>query len=51
MEDERELEDYTFVGVSTEQEIIFDNVEPRLILIDVFQPIVKLENCVWLEEQ
>lgn len=39
-----------FVGVKTSYEIIFDNREPKVVLIDILQPVVKVENCTWLEE-
>lgn len=51
MESEHKLENYTFVGVSGDQQVIFDNTEPRLVLIDILQPVVKLEDCVWLREE
>lgn len=45
-----DLEKYVFVNVTVQHEVIFENRKPVVILSDVLQPIVKLENCVWLQE-
>lgn len=69
MENNKELEKYTFVSVTANDTVIFDNSEPKIILMDMmkvdidqvgsevkldfermFQPVVKLEDCVWLQE-
>lgn len=60
METDKIFEKVTFTKVTTETNIIFDDEEPRVILIDIMQPkvvlidimqpIVKVENCTWLEE-
>lgn len=69
MEDASVLADYTFVGVTNDDVVIFNDSAPKIILMDItkidldlvgsevkidfermFQPIVKLENCVWLQE-
>lgn len=44
------LENVIFTGANTEQRVIFDNKEPIIMLVDILQPIVKVENCTWLEE-
>lgn len=31
------------------ERVIFNKKEPIVILTDIVQPVVKLENCVWLE--
>lgn len=38
------------VGIKSSDEIIFDNLEPKIVLTDILQPVVKVENCTWLEE-
>lgn len=57
----------TFTGVSEHDEVIFNEVKPRIVLSDfmkidfnaidfkvdiiqIMQPVVKLENCTWLQE-
>lgn len=51
MKVEQFLAQYIFVGVTTKDNVIFNNVEPKLILINILQPIVKLEDCVWLRDE
>lgn len=41
----------TFVNVKTNDEVIFNDEKPILSLSDILQPIVKIENCVWLKEE
>lgn len=44
------MEDITFVGLTNEDRVTFDNKELRIILKNVLEPIVKVENCIWLSE-
>lgn len=44
------LTEITFVNLSVSEEVIFDDKKPVLILVDILKPVVKLENCTWLEE-
>lgn len=43
-------EQITFVSVTSNDIVTFDNKEPKVVLIDIFKPILKIENCTWLEE-
>lgn len=47
-EDMNEMQSVTFVNVKASDKIIFDTREPVVVFIDVMQPVVKLENCIWL---
>lgn len=51
MTEEREIyEKITFSGVTKEDRVIFENRELKIILINIFNPILKIEKCVWLNE-
>lgn len=45
-----DLMDIVFVNVKIDDEVIINDKEPIVILEDILQPVVKLENCVWLKE-
>lgn len=40
-----------FGNVKTNEQVIFDNRVPKIILTDILRPVVGLENCIWLSEQ
>lgn len=44
-------EKITFVGVLVDDKFIFDDKEMKIILKDIFDCVVKVENCVWLNER
>lgn len=49
-ENVNELSQLIFVNEKSNDKIIFDEKEPIIVLIDILKPIVKVENCTWLEE-
>lgn len=50
MDNEIKLEEITFTGINVNEEVIFENKTPVVILTDILQPIVKIEKCEWLNE-
>lgn len=56
-----DLKKLRFVGVKSTDFVIFEGEEPRIVLnnildvkvvlTDILQPVVKLENCVWLKQE
>lgn len=44
------LRNITFVGVTSKDIVKFENKELRVTLVNILEPIVKLENCKWLSE-
>lgn len=47
---EKILKKITFSGLTIKDKVTFDGREPKIILVNIFNPILKLENCIWLEE-
>lgn len=45
-----EMQNLRITGVGSGDIMVFDEKEPKIVLIDVLQPIVEMENCIWLEE-
>lgn len=45
------LEQITFVGLKNIDRVTFNNKGLRVILINIFEPVLKLENCIWLNEE
>lgn len=60
METETGINNITISGVTTNEEVIFDNqiprvclfdvLQPRVVLYDISQPVVMIEKCEWLNE-
>lgn len=50
MSDTEIYEKITFIGITSDDSVTFDNKEVKIILVDIFKCVVKVENCVWLEE-
>lgn len=46
-----EMQHLRITGVKSDDIVIFEEKEPRVLLIDALQPIVRVENCVWLKEE
>lgn len=40
-----------FVNAKVNDVIIFNGKEPRVMVTDILQPIVKIENCEWLKDE
>lgn len=43
-------EKITFKGLTVNDKVTFNDKEPVVVLINIFNPILKLDNCTWLEE-
>lgn len=43
-------EQITFVGLSSNDMVTFDEKELKIIVTDIFKCVVKIENCTWLSD-
>lgn len=43
-------EELTFKGLTKNDTVTFENKTPKIQLVNIFNPILRIEKCTWLDE-